>query len=44
MYLIIAFLNGIKEVVDKADNYIDALSLQREYSMAFNCAVEIIKV
>ena len=45
MYLIVVHFHGyLKEAVDKADNYIDALSLQRKYSMAFKEAVEIVKV
>lgn len=43
MYLIVANLASGKEVVDCSKTYDNALFLQREYSMAFNCAVEIVK-
>ena len=43
MYMIVAFLNGIRETVNSTDDYIEALQLQREYSLSFGCAVEIVK-
>ena len=44
MYLIVANLSTGKEAVDRTDSYIEALQLQKKYSMAFKAAVEIVKV
>ena len=43
MYTIVLHINGERRSVVSTDSYIDAIALQREYSIAYDCAVSIVK-